>query len=564
MPPMQKDKRLDQLVELLLKYTHLDFSEKADISEKGDELDAISTGLNVVAEELQHSLAKEKQQALELKRLNSNLEKKIQERSFELIKSEKKFRALIEHSSDLVSLLDKDLNPIYRSPSSARVLGWTDEESEFSGGISMTHPDDMERLVDWLNEVKENPGEPIPVYFRSKHKEGHYIFLEGIITNMLHDESLRAIVTNFKDVTERKQAEEKLAISYNHSKHAQEIASVGHWELNLITYKSSWSDEAFRIYGVEPGTQEGSYEFFLKHVYPEDLEQVKKVTEAAMQNFKPFSLTHRIVRDNGEIRYLKASAEFEFDKANKPLRLFGVAMDITELKEKEARLEQANHELETFIYKSSHDLRGPIASILGLISVAGYEIKDKTSLDYLNKIKTLAAKLDKSLTELVKIMAVKDKTLLLQPVNMDELLREILNSLNYIEGFSKIQFTVTNSLSQPVISDPSFLHSIILNLIENSIKYRNHSQPRINITIQASHDKKLMLQVADNGMGIKKEIKEKIFDMFYRGTNEGKGSGLGLYLVKKNLEKLGGSVEVISDEKPGTVFNVVIPVDCTL
>jgi PAS domain S-box-containing protein len=558
----QKDKRLEPLVELLVKYTSLDFSEKAVISDKGDEIDAISTGLNVVAEELQWSLAKEKQQAQELKQLNNELERKIEERSFELIKSEKRFRALIENSSDLVSLLDKDLNPIYRSPSSTRVLGWTDKERENSGGIDLTHPDDKEQINSWIIEVLNNPGEPIPVYFRTRHKDGYYICLEGVITNMLHDESLKAIVTNFKDVTEKKQAEEKLGISLSRSKHAQEIASVGHWELDFRTYKSSWSDEAFRIYGVEPGTTEGSYEFFLKHVHPDDLEKVKAITGAAMQNFKSFSFTHRIIRGDGEIRYIKASGEFELDKNNKPISLFGVAMDITQLKEKEAKLKQVNHELETFIYKSSHDLRGPIASILGLINVAGFDIKDEKPMMYLKNIGALAEKLDKSLIELVKIMSVKDKTLALKPVNLEEMISEILNSLNYIEGFDKIKFTINNTITRPVITDASFLNSILLNLIENAIKYRKYSNPKstIIITLQIKKDNKLLVEVADNGIGIKDEIKEKIFDMFYRGTDQAKGSGLGLYLVKKTAEKLGGNIEVISGEKPGSVFSVTIPI----
>ncbi len=558
----EKDKRLEPLVGLLLKYANLDFSDKAIISGQGDELDAVAVGLNIVGEELQSSLASEKKQATELQILNASLEKKAEERAFEIAKKEKKFRALIENSSDMVSLLDKNLKPIYRSPSNFRVMGWTDEERGKADAIELTHPDDAGRLKSWLKEVMENPGESIPVYFRSRHKEGYYINLEGVITNMLHDEWLQGIVANFKDVTYRKQTEEKLEMTLSRSQHAQAIAHVGHWELDLTTFRASWSEETFRIYGLEPGSAEESYELFLKYIHAEDVERVKSLTGLALQNFQPFSYQYRVVRDNREVRHLLGSGKFDFDEAGKPVRLFGVIMDVTELKEKESRLQQLNHELETFIYKSSHDLRGPIASILGLIRVAGFDIKDEAALGYLKNINELASKLDKSLADLVGVMSVKDKPLQVVPVDMKQVVDEILDSLNYMEGFQQITFSIVDQVTEPVVSDRASLHSVLLNLIENAIKYANYGidESRVEILMQTNPEGKLLLQVTDNGTGIKKDAQEKVFDMFYRATNEGKGAGLGLYLVKKTVEKMEGIIELTSEYKKGSEFKVTIPI----
>jgi PAS domain S-box-containing protein len=148
--------------------------------------------------------------ALALNKLNSKLEKKVAARTAEIIKSEKLFRALLENSSDSILLLDKNLKYIYRSPAATRISGFTDKELLNESSINKIHPDDIDKLKLNIQEVFNNPRKPISVLFRTQHKKGHYYWIEGIATNLLHEEGIKAIVFNSREVTERILAEEKL------------------------------------------------------------------------------------------------------------------------------------------------------------------------------------------------------------------------------------------------------------------------------------------------------------------------------------------------------------------
>lgn len=127
---------------------------------------------------------------------------------------ERRFRKLIENSTEIITLLDEHFLPIYRSPASERYTGWTTEERRLRGIVGYTHPDDMESFQRLLDLVLVHPGKTYPLSFRTLHREGRYICLEGTIINLLTDESVRAIVTNLRDVTESKAAEEALRVSH--------------------------------------------------------------------------------------------------------------------------------------------------------------------------------------------------------------------------------------------------------------------------------------------------------------------------------------------------------------
>ncbi|MES2559350.1 MAG: PAS domain S-box protein [Bacteroidota bacterium] len=125
--------------------------------------------------------------------------------------SEKRFRSIIEHNFDAISLMDKSFNVFYRSPSTERIMGWdNDDWSQDGGEHTKTHPDDISVLQETLKAVINNPGKPFSVSFRTLHKKGHYIWLDGVMTNLLDDPNIGAIVSNFKDVTAHKWADDKL------------------------------------------------------------------------------------------------------------------------------------------------------------------------------------------------------------------------------------------------------------------------------------------------------------------------------------------------------------------
>lgn len=131
----------------------------------------------------------------------------------QLVKSEKRFRTLIESNNDVIALLDKSFNVIYRSPAAERTTGWTNEDMLTQLAIKNIHPDDLEYAKAILKEALANPGKGIKNRYRMLHKKGHYIWVEGVLTNWLDDENVQAIVSNYHDITEQKEAAEKIAES---------------------------------------------------------------------------------------------------------------------------------------------------------------------------------------------------------------------------------------------------------------------------------------------------------------------------------------------------------------
>ncbi len=140
-------------------------------------------------------------------------DEKIKKLNADIALREKRFRSIIESSSDIISLTDKNFTTFYRSPSTERITGWTHQEREGKEATGLLHKDDMPAFTNKLQLCLNRPGEPIPVSFRSLHKNGYYVWLEGTITNLLDDESLGAIITNLQDVSLRKTSEEKLVLS---------------------------------------------------------------------------------------------------------------------------------------------------------------------------------------------------------------------------------------------------------------------------------------------------------------------------------------------------------------
>jgi PAS domain S-box-containing protein len=148
--------------------------------------------------------------------------KLFKKRAAELAFSEGRFRALIENGMEVITLVDDHFMPIYRSPASIRLTGWTTEERKKTGIIDFTHPEDLPAFRQILDQVLLNPGKPFKVSFRTLHKEGHYAWFAGTVTNLLHNKHIRAIVSNLHDITESKAAEEQLHLLASHLQDVRE------------------------------------------------------------------------------------------------------------------------------------------------------------------------------------------------------------------------------------------------------------------------------------------------------------------------------------------------------
>jgi len=259
-------------------------------------------------------------------------------------------------------------------------------------------------------------------------------------------------------------------------------------------------------------------------------------------------------------KYLTASINRISEHENK---YFVYVSDVTTQKNIEERLLSANSELEEFAYRTSHDLRSPLVSSIGLLGVARSSLQDK-DFDKVEQCFDFAEKSLKKLEVLVRdilsLTEAKNTKEPSQEINLNDMLKDTFDGINQLAGFEKIDCRIKLEHSQPLVSDKKRVNMIIENLLSNAVKYYDPDKPDPYIEIQSKcENEQFILTVSDNGLGIPPAQKDKLFKMFNRfHPKVAFGSGLGLYLMKKSAEVIGGDIEYV-DQPQGAQFQLVIP-----
>jgi len=221
-------------------------------------------------------------------------------------------------------------------------------------------------------------------------------------------------------------------------------------------------------------------------------------------------------------------------------------------------LRKVNGELDRFVYSASHDLRSPLSSMMGLISLARKE-DPALAHSYIIKIEDCVKLLDKLIRDIIDFSSNSRATKFIEQVDFHSIVDESIKMHQYMKGFEELKWKVVINTPHLFHSDPKRIKIIMSNLISNSIKYRNpnaSSVVEITISTQKSF---CYISVSDNGIGIPAEHVDNIFDMFYRAHATSQGSGLGLYIVKETIFKLHGKITVNSESDKGTTFKIILP-----
>jgi PAS domain S-box-containing protein len=262
---------------------------------------------------------------------------------------------------------------------------------------------------------------------------------------------------------------------------------------------------------------------------------------------------------DGRFFWVDMSVVPVYDENNHIYKYMAIAYPITDRKMAEIRSDKIHRELMTFMYKASHNLRGPVATLSGLINVAQMEVQDPLSTRYIKMLGERANHLEFTLSELIAITKVKQEDLSLAPLDFQALLDDTLLSFEKPIREHGVLVDLTIKTQKPFITDERLLRGILFYLIDNSIKFRNNSEPRIRVVVEQQSGG-ILLTVADNGPGIDPAIQEKIYDMYYRGHEKSQGSGLGLYIVASIVERLCGYITLESSgNDDGATFRIFLP-----
>lgn len=276
-----------------------------------------------------------------------------------LVAHEKRFRAMIENNDDIITLTNPDCTRVYTSPAVTRILGYPIEEYVGRTSLDFIHLDDRERILHVYQELVNQPEKSITVRYRHRHKDGSWRWIEGTAKNMIAEPSVQAIIENFRDITERVQAEDKLRRNQAHLLASQRIAHLGSWELELTNQDDVnenhlyWSDEVFRIFGYEPGQIDVSNENFFRSVHPEDRAAIQTAISRAIETQSQFNIEHRIIRPDGDERIVHEQSEILCDeKTGQPLKMIGTVQDVTDRLLAENALRESEERFSAFMAHS--------------------------------------------------------------------------------------------------------------------------------------------------------------------------------------------------------------------
>ncbi len=220
-------------------------------------------------------------------------------------------------------------------------------------------------------------------------------------------------------------------------------------------------------------------------------------------------------------------------------------------------LKHRNQEMDQYVYRVSHDLRAPLCSVTGLVNLAQEEEDLVAVRQYLTMVASTIKKSDNFIQSVLTHSKVLNMELKPVRIDLEQLIGECFNDLSEMPDWQRVELTIKTEASSLFCNDVFRLTTIFHNLLENAIRYQNLEDPKSFIHCDISvNSRQAIIVMADTGIGVERESIRKIFDMFYRGTEKSQGAGLGLYIVKQALDRIGGTVSVESQPDQGTRFTL--------
>ncbi len=361
-----------------------------------------------------------------------------------------------------------------------------------------------------------------------------------------------------KDITDEVSNIHKLWDSERKYREAQRIANVGHWEWDMIKDEIVWSNQLYHIFQQIPGEFKASYVSLIEIIHPEDREAFREDVETSIRENGIHDIVHRVIVGDGEIRYVHQKGRTFYDELGNPMRMAGTSQDVTMEVMANQQIVQQNNELQNFVRIISHNLRGPISNLLMLSKIYDWG-KDEVNDDIVKKIEHTTEALDQTIKDLNLSLSLKnaDKEQF-REIKLSEVMKDVDGLLSEEIIRSKANVKTDFAHVESIFGLKSYMVNIFYNLILNAINYAKEDLPPI-IQLTTEEDSGfIILKVSDNGIGMEltPEKERKIFNMYGRLSGATEGKGLGLYLVKTQVEAMNGKIGVESEKGVGTTFTV--------
>jgi PAS domain S-box-containing protein len=376
------------------------------------------------------------------------------------------------------------------------------------------------------------------------------------------------------DLTDRKRIEESLKKSNLSLAEAQRIAHIGNWELDIERNDMYWSDELYRIVGTTPQMFDGTYETFLKLLFPKEREIIEKAVEKATIEGATSEIEHLIVRYDEAVRDVRQMVEPIIDERGKIVRIIGIVQDVTEKNQVERDLQNARDQLlQSEKLAAMGRLSAGVAhEILNPVNIISMELQilqtmESLSPEVLEELTVCMTQINRIVTiaeNLKQFSRIPEKKTGLADINT--VIAHVLTLYTTQLKIEGIETEVQYHTDLPAIAmDKEKIEQVILNLITNAVaSMEGKERKELRITtgkesIFGNHDH-LKIMIADTGTGIKSEHLSKIFDPFFTTKGQGKGTGLGLSISYGIIHDHGGRIWAENNEWGGVSFYIRLPV----
>lgn len=504
----------------------------------------------------------------QLNQKNEKLKNEIDQRNKaqeELEESKEYFRTLIENAHDIITVLDEDGNVCYDTPSVYRILGYNQRELVGNNAFDFVHPNDVAEVKQAFRDTIDNSGKLVSVEFRFQHKNGNWIYLESLAKHVPDTPEGSSVIVNSRDVTSRHQRIRKLNEQRIKLTEAQKIAKVGSWEWDIKEETSEivWSDEVYRIFGLEKKDFDMNYDTYTSHIHPDDKDKVEEMIKQSYKNREPFSLQHRIIRGDGECRHVSCRGRTVSENEGESLKMLGTIQDITEQKEREnqlqvyseklrelsERIERTREEERTRIAREIHDELGQMLTVLKIdMSLCNEAVKRKISDE-------LSDFVDREMQQMMNrvntiIESVHSITTKLRPEVLDDL--EITEAVEWQakELAQRVGLSVELNSSLDITSDitdeqKTTLFRIFQEAMNNIVRHAEATKVNIDFKKRGGD---LLLIIKDDGIGITQQEKDA-------------RSSFGIIGMRERARFLGGDIYIESQRGKGTQITVKIPLN---
>jgi PAS domain S-box-containing protein len=493
-----------------------------------------------------------------------------------------RYKFLADNVADVITRLRLDGGSVYSSPSIHRMLGFQPEELAQTRPRDLIHEDDWPQVMTELAALSAGAAERT-VEFRAVHKDGRTVWLESAVRLVRdHNGAPIEIVAVTRDIDARKALQESLANARDdaqelarRAERAEAVAGLGHWRFDARTHELYWSPEMYRIYGLDPSAPLDR-DTLVAMTHPEDVETTGAMIRQVLdQGFTDQETVTRIVRVDGEIRYIAGRWQVERSVDGEILAAVGTALDVTSQKQAESELRKARADAEAatavkseFLANMSHELRTPLTSIVGFTRLAlEQDGLGGLARDYVERVADASRALLSSVNDILDFSKLEAGQVSLhpQPTSLSHLVTRTLD-LFLPQAAAKdlrLDLEVDEGAEHLTLSiDPDRVRQILLNLVGNALKFTVQG----GVTLRARYEagpSELVIEVADTGVGVPTDKQAALFQRFSQVdgslTRSHTGTGLGLAICKGLVEAMGGTIGVESAVGVGSRFWFRIP-----